>query len=96
MKQTDNFRLRRIADETILVPCGQMAEQMDRVITLSDTAEYIYEYAPRAESLDKFVRMMGKEYHMEDLQQLQQDVQEVLDFMIDRQIMQYSDPLSGW
>ena len=43
MKQTDNFVLRQVADEKILIPCGSMAEQMAQVITLSETAEYIYE-----------------------------------------------------
>ena len=42
MKQTDNFVLRQVADEKILIPCGRMAEQMAQVITLSETAEYIY------------------------------------------------------
>ena len=88
--------LRRIAGEAILIPCGQMAERMDQIITLSDTAEYIYEYAPRADSLETFVREMENEYQVKDLHQLQQDVQEVLDFMIKKQILQYSDPPSGW
>lgn len=96
MKQTDNFVLRQIADETILVPCGSMAEHMDQVITLSDTAVYIYEQVPTVDSMEDFLMKMGKEYQMEDIEQLRQDVQEVLDFMIKNRILEYSDAVAGW
>ena len=92
MKQTDNFVLRQVADEKILIPCGSMAQ----VITLSETAEYIYEHVNRADSMDAFLTEMAKEYQMDDLEQLRQDVQEVLDFMLEKQMLTVSDPVMGW
>lgn len=96
MIKTENFVLRQIADEKILVPCGYMTEELARTITLSDTAAYIYEWLPRLDSMDHFLKQMGKEYQMNDLEQLRQDVQEVLDFMLEKKILAYSDPISGW
>lgn len=96
MKQTDNFVLRQVADEKILIPCGSMAERMAQVITLSETAEYIYEHVNRADSMDAFLIEMAKEYQMDDLEQLRQDVQEVLDFMLEKQMLAVSDPVMGW
>lgn len=96
MKQTDNFVLRQVADEKILIPCGSMAEQMAQIITLSETAEYIYEHVNRADSMDAFLTEMAKEYQMDDLEQLRQDVQEVLDFMLEKQMLAVSDPVMGW
>ena len=96
MKQTDNFVLRQVADEKILIPCGSMAERMAQVITLSETAAYIYEHVTRAGSMDTFLTEMAKEYQMDDRTQLRQDVQEVLDFMLDKQILVVSDSATGW
>ena len=46
--------------------------------------------------MDAFLTEMAKEYQMDDLEQLRQDVQEVLDFMLEKQMLAVSDPVMGW
>ena len=43
MTRKGDFVLRQIADEYVLIPYGATAEKMNQVLTLSETAAFIYE-----------------------------------------------------
>ena len=43
MTRKGEFVLRQLADEYILIPYGTTTEKMNRVLTLSETAAFIYE-----------------------------------------------------
>ena len=42
MTRKGDFVLRQIADEYVLIPYGATAEKMNQVLTLSETAAFIY------------------------------------------------------
>ena len=43
MTRKGDFVLRRLADEYVLIPYGATTEKMNQVLTLSETAAFIYE-----------------------------------------------------
>lgn len=43
MKKIKQFAMKKIADDYILIPRYETAEEMSDVITLSETAAYIYQ-----------------------------------------------------
>ena len=43
MTRKGDFVLRQIADEYVLIPYGATAEKMNQVLTLSETAAFIYD-----------------------------------------------------
>ena len=51
MKKTQNFVMRQVIDEFVLVPRGEAAERIGGTMTLSETAAFIYEHLEDAGSI---------------------------------------------
>lgn len=62
MKQADGYLLRKVAEDYVLVPYGKRTEEVSQLITLSETAAFIYQCAGVADSLDNLVQMVCREY----------------------------------
>ena len=56
MTRKGDFVLRQIADEYVLIPYGATAEKMNQVLTLSETAAFIYEQTGDAVSAKETAR----------------------------------------
>ena len=80
MKKTKNFILRQVMDEFLLVPQGEAAEWVNGVMTLSETAAFIYKHLEEARSAEEMAELLGKEYTI-GKEAVIEDVQEVLDFL---------------
>lgn len=80
MKRTEMFVMRKVADEYVLVPRGEAAERMNGVMTLSETAAFIYENLENAKSAEELSEIVGSEYGV-DKDTVLEDVKEVLDFL---------------
>jgi len=74
MTRKGDFVLRQIADEYVLIPYGATAEKMNQVLTLSETAAFIYEQTGDAVS----AKRLGKAYDM-PAEEVQEDVNAVLE-----------------
>ena len=66
MKIIKEFILREIAGECILVPTGETTQEFNGLITLSDTARFIWENIERADSFEDLVKMMLEEYEIDE------------------------------
>ena len=66
MKIIKEFILREIAGECILVPTGKTSQEFNGMITLSDTARFIWENIERADSFEELVKMMLEEYEIDE------------------------------
>ena len=55
MKIVKEFILREIAGECVLVPTGATTQEFNGLITLSDTARFIWEHIEQADSLEDMV-----------------------------------------
>ena len=51
MKKIKQFAMKKIADDYILIPRYETAEEMSDVITLSETAAYIYQLVDQCETI---------------------------------------------
>ena len=51
MKKTEGYVVRRLEDEYLVLPSGRRTEEVNEVISLSETAGFIYMHAERAECL---------------------------------------------
>ena len=71
MTRKGDFVLRQIADEYVLIPYGATAEKMNQVLTLSETAAFIYEQTGDAVS--------AKEIAKRPAEEVQEDVNAVLE-----------------
>ena len=70
MKKTEGYVVRRLEDEYLVLPSGRRTEEVNEVISLSETAGFIYMHAERAE-------LVAEEYEIE-LAEVLEDVRNVV------------------
>ena len=62
MKKTEGYIVKRLEDEYLVLPTGKRTEEVNEVISLSETAGFIYLHAEEAENIDELAQIVGKEY----------------------------------
>ena len=65
MRIAKEFILREIAGECVLVPTGATTQEFNGLITMSDTARFIWENMEKAESLKEMIQMILDEYEID-------------------------------
>lgn len=96
MKKTKNFILRQLADEYILIPTGNTVENFNGIITLSDSALFIYQNIENVNSFEELINLMKKEYKNIDEKTLINDTVEFIFDLIQRHIIEPSDKKKEW
>lgn len=66
MRLIREFILREIAGESILVPTGATSQEFNGMITLSDTAKFIWENLEKVDSFEELVEKMLEEYEIDE------------------------------
>ncbi|MCQ2507656.1 MAG: PqqD family protein [Dorea sp.] len=62
MKIIKEYILREVAGEAILVPTGKTAQEFNGMITLSETAAFIWKNIEKVDSLQELVDKILEEY----------------------------------
>ena len=80
MKKTQNFVMRQVIDEYVIVPRGETAERITGPMTLSETAAFIYDHLEEVKTPEEMAELLGKEYNISG-KEILEDVKEVLVFL---------------
>ena len=72
MKIVKEFILREIAGESVLVPTGDTTQEFNGLITLTDTAKFIWEHVEKVDSFEELLNLMLDEYDV-DRETLERD-----------------------
>ena len=64
MKKTKGYVIRKLEEEYVLLPTGKRAEEVNEVISLSETAGFIYLHAEEA-AIPELAELVGREYGIE-------------------------------
>ena len=86
MKKADGYVIKKLEDEYVILPYGKRTEEVTEVITLSETAGFIYEKADQAENIEQLVQLVGKEYGVE-ASVVYEDVAEVVKTLQEKGIL---------
>lgn len=86
MKKREGYILKKIEDEYVLLPTGKLAEQVNEVISLSETAGFIYIHADQVESAEQLAGLVGREYGV-DPSDVLDDVRTVMDTLIQKGVL---------
>lgn len=86
MKKADGYVIKKLEDEYVILPYGKRTEGVNEVITLSETAGFIYEKADQAENIEQLVQLVGKEYGVE-ASVVYEDVAEVVKTLQEKGIL---------
>ena len=95
MRKIKEFVLREIAGESILVPVGKTTLKFNGMITLSETAAFIWKHLEEAASQEELIGMLREEYEVDE-ETAETDVRELLKQMIEADMIECSDAASGW
>ena len=78
MKKAEGYVIRKLEEEYVILPTGKRAEEVNEVISLSETAGFIYLHAEEAASISELAELVGREYGMEAAEVLA-DVKDVVE-----------------
>ena len=84
MKRSENYVLRHLEDEVLLIPRGKKAEEINGVLTLSETAAFIYNHIEDTKDTEALADLIGREYHVGEAEkeEIRTDIQEILCFFL--------------
>lgn len=86
MKKTEGYIVKRLEDEYLVLPTGKRTEEVNEVISLSETAGFIYLHAEETENIDELAQIVGKEYGI-DSSEVYEDVKSVVKTLQDKRIL---------
>lgn len=75
MKIAKEFILREIAGEYILVPTGATTQEFNGMLTLSETAKFIWENIEKVDSLKEMINLILENYEVDEKTAFQDAVQ---------------------
>ena len=86
MKKTEGYRIRKLEDEYVVLPFGKRAEEVNEVISLSETAGFMYLHAEEAASVDELAELVSREYGV-DKTVVYEDVVSVVRILKEKELL---------
>ncbi len=87
MKRYDNYIVRKIAGETLLVPTGAAAREFSGLVTLNELGAFIWAHLNEAQDVQDLAQKIAAEYEV-DLATAQADAQEFLDLLAEQHMVE--------
>lgn len=66
MKLNEDYVLRTIAGEKVVVPTGDASQQFNGLMTLNDAAAFLWEHVEKVETKDELVQLVLEEYEVSE------------------------------
>lgn len=86
MEKAEGYVLRKVADEFVLLPHGSRTEETAEILTLSETAAFMYEQLEEVHTIEAVAERVSKEYQV-PVEQVYPDVEEVFYFFRKKEIV---------
>ncbi len=95
MKKIKEFILREVADEYILIPTGHTTEEFNGIITLTETAAFIYNHIEEVNSFEELIQLILKEYNIDE-EIAVKDAVVFINHLLQTGLITLSDPEKNW
>lgn len=95
MKIVKEFVLRTMADEFILIPTGKTTEEFNGMISLSETAAYIWENLEKTDNFEALVSAITSEYEISQ-EIASADTEEFINKLLSLHIIEPTNPSQNW
>lgn len=66
MKTNEQYILRNVAGENVLIPIGEVSQHFNGMIHLTGTAAFIWEQVDRADSLEAIIQRLQEVYDVDE------------------------------
>ncbi len=87
MKINQEFVLRQIADEFVLVPIGKTALEFNGIITINEVGAFIWKLLSEEKTTDEIIESILDEYEI-DKAIVDKDVHRFIDYLIENNIIE--------
>ena len=77
MKKAEGYVVKKLEDEYLVLPERKRTEEVNEVISLSETAGFIYTHAEQAENMEELVKLVAEEYEIGP-EEVREDVKNVV------------------
>lgn len=95
MKIIKDFILREIAGEHVLVPTGEASQEFNGMLSMTDTAKFIWEHLESANSLDEMIKMVTDTYEVDEAI-ARRDVIGFLNALLQHEVVAFSREDHTW
>lgn len=95
MKIIKEFILRDIAGECVLVPTGATTQEFNGLITMSDTAKFIWENLEKVDSSEELIKLLLDEYVIDE-ETAQKEAHRFINKLISVGFVDYSKEDRSW
>ena len=95
MRIAKEFILRDIAGECVLVPTGATTQEFNGLITMTDTARFIWENMEKTDSMDELVKLLLEEYEIDEAT-AKQDVKGFIDELLKHGLVECTKEDKSW
>lgn len=65
MKLIEGFCIRKILDETVIIPTGKAAHCLSGLISVNETGEFLFELLQKEQTMDSLVTEILREFEVE-------------------------------
>ena len=65
MKLVEGFCIRKILDETVIIPTGKAAHCLSGLISVNDTGEFLFELLQTEQTMESLVATLLEEFEVE-------------------------------
>ena len=95
MKIIKEFILREIAGEYVLIPTGDTTREFNGLITLTDTARFIWEHLESTNSFNELLDLILEEYEI-DRDTAAQDAAQLIVQLLNRRFVALTKEDGSW
>lgn len=87
MKRNENYVLRSIAQENILVPTGELSQSINGLITLNEMASFIWNHVNDCQNVDDMVKFILAEYDVDE-KKAREDTEMFLKILLEQKMIE--------
>ena len=66
MKLVEGFSIRKILDETVIIPTGKAAHCLSGLISVNETGEFLFELLQTEQTVDSLVTELLREFEVDE------------------------------
>lgn len=88
MKVKDEFILKTVADQTIVVPVGKASINFQAMISLNETGRFLFEHLKTHQSIENLSSLLEMHYEV-DIARATKDVIDFIKILDKNQILEY-------
>lgn len=87
MKLVEGFCIRKILDDTVIIPTGKAAHCLSGLISVNETGEFLFELLQEEQTMDSLLAALLEEFEVEP-EVAKADVEAFVDVLVENELLE--------